>query len=162
MDDELILPEADAPILPAADSPDPSSSRPRKTILLGTIIAIVFIALATALVIIITGKSSIPSPDDSSETSDSSSPTFYYDSDEFTAAMERAYESLHDFSDYEAAEYYLQPYSAIERMSAPQKYRFFSFYAEMYSEKYLNRPELAQKYTALADNTLKSIREGAS
>ena len=160
MNDELILPEADAPIVPVADSPDHSQPHSRKTILLGTIIAIVVIALATVLIIIV--NKSPANPDDSPETSESDPSAFYYDANEFTAAMERAYESLYDFNDYESAEYYLQPYSATERMTAAQRYRFFSFYTEMYSEEYLDRPELVQKYSALADSALKSIREGAS
>lgn len=161
MDDELILPESDAPITPA-NAPTPAKPRPRKTAIFVALAAVVFVALATSLIIIITGKST--TPEQPVNTTDDTPPTddtevFYYDQEEFTEALDHAFSCLED-KNYSAVSFYLQPYSATERMTAVQKYRFYSVYAEMYSEAYLNNPELAQKYSALVSEALKSMREG--
>jgi len=161
MEDELILPEADTPIIPTdapASGTEPRSHKKNALIILAVV---VFVILAASLVFIITNKSTDSRPAETTDDPTSSEPSesFYYNQEEFTDALDHAYSHL-DNQNYSGVEFYLKPYSAVERMTAAQRYRFYSIYAEMYSEAHLNEPESAQKYTELANDALKSIREG--
>lgn len=160
MDDELILPEADTPVAHLNDGAAPAGkNHSRRTVILAVVIAIVFVTLATSLIIVITQK---PTPSEPiPETPEETDHSLIYDQSEFDDALNHAYDCLAD-GNYYAINYYVNPYSATERMTLAQKYRFYSLYAEMYSESYINDVEQFQKYTDLVNSTLKSMREGAN
>jgi hypothetical protein len=45
-------------------------------------------------------------------------------------------------------------------MTASQKYRYYSFLAQLYSKDNLNDPDLAQKSEEIAAESLNEIRKG--
>ena len=154
MDGDLILPETSA-----EDFVDPTP--PPKKFKTPVIIAVgvaAFLCLAGALTFVLLHKDSdSDQPTDGQDTSEES--LTKYDSQEFNSAMTMAEERL-EVKDYVGVEHYIKNYSLAEYMTLAQKYRYYSILASLYSKEHLNKPDLATKYYAIADDTLKSIRKG--
>jgi len=151
--DDVILPENDADVHVGA-----TSSKPHKKHIAFFLAALVmFIALSGSLAYaIFNSTTNDPEPiDDSTPPAD----TFKYDREEFNEAMDKAEERL-IARDFVAIDSILSDYAVPERMTASQKYRYYSFLARLYSEENLNNTELAEKSEAIAAESLNEIRKG--
>ncbi len=153
--DDVILPENDVDISIGA-----GDSKPRKKRLVFIIIAVIlFVTLSGSLAYAIlnngTDQPDVPPIDEPNPPIE----IFKYDRDSFNAAIDSAEERLLA-RDYIAVESILSEFAVPERMTASQKYRYYSFLAQLYSKDNLNDPDLAQKSEEIAAESLNEIRKG--
>lgn len=149
--DELIMPEADVEIHAEPVRPKPK----KKTTLFIALASVVFVALAGALVFVILNNNRETASPQDTQTED----YFKYDSSVFSSIMDSAEDAI-AAGDYLSAREQLNNYNLTERMTASQKYRFYSIFASIYDETALNDATLHDRYQALADQSLEEIRKG--
>ena len=154
MNDDLILPETSAEDF-ADLAPSPKKS---KTAIIVVISVAAFLCLAGALAFILLHSGSEPNQPAQDDTNEDTTLS-KYDARDFNDAMAMAEERL-EVKDYVGVEYYTKDYSLPEYMTLTQKYRYYSILTTLYSKEHLNKPDLFTKYSAIADDTLKSIRKG--
>lgn len=150
--DDIILPEAGVEV----HVEPPASKSNKKNIILAVLAAVVFLALVGALIYVIANNSSTPDPDAADLPR---SDAFRYDEEFFNNAIDEAEECITK-GDYITARELLAQYNLPERMTAAQRYRFYSALTSLYSESALNDAELRARYEALASQSLKEIRKG--
>ncbi|MBQ3293684.1 hypothetical protein IJG96_00935 [Candidatus Saccharibacteria bacterium] len=150
--DDIILPEADVEI----HAEPPAPNRRKKTTLLISIAAIVFLALLGTLVFAIvksTDSKEEVVPDTPSEE------TFVYDNSSFNDAIDQAEEYIKS-GDYLAARESLQQFPVPERMTSAQRYRYYSTLALLYADNAMQDRALYERYTDLAKRNLEAIQKG--
>lgn len=155
-DSDLILPEANVE-LHAAPAPSQREKKPHLFLILG---GIAFVILAGALLFVILGHSS-DSSTDPEEPDTFSIESYKYDdlafNDNITAA-----ENYLRTGDYLSAKSTLEKYPLPERMTAFQKYRYYTTLALIYSDSAIGDPELAERYRIYAAENLDLVRKGES
>ena len=154
MDDDLILPETSAEDF-VESTPPPKKSKTTAIVIVATA---AFLCLVGALIFVLLHNGS--EPNQPTQDQDTSEDTLSkYDAQAFNNAMPMAEERL-EVKDYVGVEYYTKNYTLPEYMTLAQRYRYYSILTALYSEEHLNKPDLFMKYSAIADDTLKSIRKG--
>ncbi len=153
--DDIILPEADAEI-----HVEPPTSKPKKTTAIIIISSVVFLALAGALIFIIIRSSNDAQQPEPTDIDHPTTDTFKYDNEFVNDIVNQAEENIKK-GDYLAAREALISQDILpERMTASQKYRYYSALASLYGENALNEPKLYERYDALAAQNLEAIRKG--
>lgn len=150
--DDLILPETDLQ-QPTGSVAPRSEKRTWPLIAFGVV---AFCLLAGALIFVIFHHDPDPPTEDPELSADSS---YKYDdltfNDNITAA-----ENFLRIGDYVSAQSTLEKYSLPERMTAFQKYRYYTTLALLYSETSIADPELAEQYRIYAADNLEIVRKG--
>ena len=153
--DDIILPEADAEI-----HVEPPTSKPKKTTAIIIISSVVFLALAGALIFVIIRSSNNAQQLEPTDIDHPTTDTFKYDNEFVNDIVNQAEENIKK-GDYLAAREALISQDILpERMTASQKYRYYSALASLYGENALNEPKLYERYDALAAQNLEAIRKG--
>lgn len=148
--DDIILPEVDTEPHTEPALPQPAQ-KPR---LLAILTAVAFLVLVGALVFVIINNNNQPVSNEPVATE-----PFYYDNNDFNEQMNEAELRMSE-GDYFAARDIIKKNALIERMTASQKYRYYSILVALYDESALNDPAERAQYEALAAQTLAEIRKG--
>ncbi|MBR3319754.1 hypothetical protein IKG20_00370 [Candidatus Saccharibacteria bacterium] len=158
-DDDIILPETEA--IDYSDAPVPPKPHEKKTLAIAISAAIVLLVLCGALIFVVIQKnhSAPENSEDDTSTAEDSSPLYNIDADEFNDTMNLV-DNFINLNDHYEAENYLRSFSAVERMTAVQRYRYYSAFAKLYSKEHKNDPELEKTYSMKAEQALNEIREG--
>ena len=150
--DDIILPEATN--LPHLDPSPESNSKSGRKKLIFAIVAFVVLVAAAVVILVVAANRSDDEPVSPTETS-----VIKYDASELQAALSSANDRL-EAGDYSAAKFILDNNSATERMTTAQRYRYYDLMRRLYLDSALGVPELAARYSTLAEETRQAILNG--
>ena len=160
-EDNLILPETDVASATIGASngrrlkPHATPKLSRERILI-IAMGVIIIGLSAALTIVLVNHSNESATELASTiTLD----TTRYNHADLKAAFDGAEASLR-VRDLASADTYLKDYSAVERMTSAERYRYYLIMAELYGTSGYNNPSRAATYQNLAEGALDAIRKG--
>lgn len=151
--DDIILPETSEIVHEEAPAPKKSPKNKKPLLIVASVVGFLVLAGSLVFVILSSTKSSEPEP------TEKETPAGKYDADELQEILDMADNRIKN-GEYTSAKQLLEAYSATERMTATQRYRYCVLFSKIYAPSALNDEALARKYNTLAEYARELIIKG--